>query len=339
MTVMDIATEYVQAGLSVIPIKLDGSKSPAIDSWTEYQTRQPTPDELTRMFRRTTGGIREVGIGIPCGVASGGLECIDCDDHPFLAMLSLVPKSIRNKLTIIETPGGWHILYRCREICGNSKLAMWEDPQSLSEKLGAYRQGTGFSPIGKGVRIETRGQGGYIVGEGSPCSVHSSGLPYVHAYGYYMTDIQTIEPEERQQLWHAAMQFDCSIDKRSAALERARREVKRELHGDYKRDNSEPWTWFDRRGTPIADLLTDAAWTSIDGIHWTRPGKQLGTSAKLSTNDDGEEVLTVYSTSAGELAPIHGAAHASYGRFNLLTRLKFGGDTKEATRFVRELMR
>ncbi len=335
----DIAKKYLEAGLSVIPLRLDGSKAPAIERWSEFQLRRPTLDELDTMFLFPDGSRKDVGIGIVCGVPSGGIEVIDCDDHPFLAMLSLVDDSIRAKLTIVETPGGWHVIYRCREICGNRKLAMWEDPQSVSEKLGTHRQGTAFNPIGKGVRIETRGQGGYIVGEGSPCSVHPSGLPYVHAFGWHMTDIQTIEPDERKQLWQAAMQFDCSIDKRSAALERARRQVKREIRGDIKSDGTEPWVWFDRHGTPIADLLTDSSWTSVDGVHWTRPGKQVGTSAKLSTNEAGEEVLTVYSTSAGELAPSHGSSHASYGRFNLLTRLKFSGDNKEATRFVRGLMR
>lgn len=336
---MNLANEYVNSGLSVMPIRTDGSKAPAIGKWEQFQERKPTRDELYKMFLDQDGRERDVGIGVVCGVASGGLECIDCDDHPFLTMLSLVDDSIRNKLTIIETPGGWHILYRCREICGNRKLAMWEDPQSISEKLGTHRQGTAFSAIGKGVRIETRGQGGYIVGEGSPCSVHPSGLPYCHAFGWHMTDIQTIEPDERKQLWHAAMQFDCSIDKRSAALERARRELKRQKFGDYRRDESEPWTWFDRFGTPISDLLSDSGWSSVDLIHWTRPGKQFGTSAKLSTNEAGEEVLTVYSTSAGELAPSHGEAHASYGRFKLLTKLKFGGDSKAAARFARDLMR
>jgi putative DNA primase/helicase len=50
-----IALEYAAAGISVIPVRLDGSKAPAAKSWTEYQERIATPEEIESWFERPFG--------------------------------------------------------------------------------------------------------------------------------------------------------------------------------------------------------------------------------------------------------------------------------------------
>src|SRR6478609_10603769 len=73
-SVLDTARRYVAAGLSVIPIRGDGSKRPALGSWKQYQSRLPTDDELRRWFVEET-----TGLAVVCGKVSGGLEVLDFD--------------------------------------------------------------------------------------------------------------------------------------------------------------------------------------------------------------------------------------------------------------------
>jgi len=46
MELYETAKRYVDAGLSVIPVRADGSKAPAIGSWKQFQERRPTAEEL-----------------------------------------------------------------------------------------------------------------------------------------------------------------------------------------------------------------------------------------------------------------------------------------------------
>ncbi len=131
-----LARRYIQGGLSPIPVRNDGSKEPALKTWKPFQSRYARDEELERWF-----SISVHGIGIVCGTISRGLEVIDFDLAVlFQPWFEQVKPSVKERLTIVKTPGGWHCYYRCREICGNRKLAMWEP-----------------SHEGKKVRIETRG--------------------------------------------------------------------------------------------------------------------------------------------------------------------------------------
>jgi hypothetical protein len=91
-TVLNWAKAYVQAGFSVVPIGLDGTKQPAFEVlpqewneqkakyqkvWYPFQERKPTPEELSKWF----GGKTPYGIAIVGGAISGGAECIDIDDR------------------------------------------------------------------------------------------------------------------------------------------------------------------------------------------------------------------------------------------------------------------
>ncbi len=85
-TVLQIAREYVANGLSIIPIKTDGSKSPSIPSWKPFQERKPTDEELQTWF----GNGSNNGIAIICGSVSGNIEVPDFDDpsliDPFVSV-------------------------------------------------------------------------------------------------------------------------------------------------------------------------------------------------------------------------------------------------------------
>lgn len=347
-----IAQGYRDAGISVIPLRLDGSKAPALPAGQPqvYSSRLATDAELLEWF-----GTVERGIGIKAGAVSGGLEILDFDmAETFWPWVSLIAypsiadyqrgigrsDELFNKLAVVETPsGGWHVLYRCRELTGNRKLASWEEISSESEKTRGHRAGTGFECIGKGVRIETRGEGGYVVAEGSPCETHASGLPYVQAFGPRLPKVQTVTPDERRRMWRAAMSFDCTINRQSEALAKARRKIKSELYSHLTRNEDEPWTWFDKFGSWF-DILEPHGWTTSDGIRWTRPGKDFGVSASVGSNEAGEEVLTVFSTDpqCGPLAAKSSSSMSFFGKFNALVAVEFAGDRKQAAKHVRQLM-
>jgi hypothetical protein len=309
------AYRYVDAGLSVIPLKLDGSKSPAISSWKPYANRLPTADEIYIWFSRTAG------IGLITGTVSGGVEVIDFDMANLIwPLLSMLDRSLADRLSIYETPGGWHLIYRCSEICGNTKIAMWEPIHTPS-------RGKCYGPpgCGKGVRIETRGEGGYIVAEGSPFSVHMSGRPYVHYMGPTLEAIETISPGERRSIWMAASEFDLSGQR-----DQATQAACKQMHQSSKPiDLETPWDWFDRCGS-WDGLLCPLGWKR-SGDHWTRPGKANGISASIGTNTDGVEVLSVWSTSAN-------LQHKHYGKFNALVELHHRGNRTDAIRAVRTMM-
>jgi hypothetical protein len=68
--ILDQAIAYVDAELSVLPLRLDESKAPAI-KWKPRSSALPRWKELANDFSKPAG------IGVVCGVVSGGLEVLD----------------------------------------------------------------------------------------------------------------------------------------------------------------------------------------------------------------------------------------------------------------------
>ena len=65
-TALNYAKGYIAAGVSVLPLRLDGTKGPGIISWKEFQTRLATNAELDEWF-----GDNNAGIGVITGKVSG----------------------------------------------------------------------------------------------------------------------------------------------------------------------------------------------------------------------------------------------------------------------------
>jgi len=134
---MNQAQHLTESGFSVIPIKSDGSKGPAV-GWKPYQQRIAKPEELKQWFRNG------YGIGIVAGKVSGNLEVIDFDDPAaFERWERLVAElggvDLLKMLVIVETPtGGFHVYYRCSDgVEGNQKLAQRIDRSLLFEASGS----------------------------------------------------------------------------------------------------------------------------------------------------------------------------------------------------------
>jgi len=147
---IEIAKEYYQSGLSIIPI---GEKKLPIGSWKRNQTELIEPSFSSC-----------IGIGIVCGEVSGGVECIDIDQKYSLDgklfdnyknLIAQADKNLLKKLVVQSTPsGGYHFVYKCATIEGNKKLANRHTTEA--EKLE--------NPKDKiRVLVETRGIGGYFM--------------------------------------------------------------------------------------------------------------------------------------------------------------------------------
>ena len=306
---------FTRAGLSCIPIATDGSKKP-LGAWKQFQSRLPKRSDVLQ-WHRDFGS--STGIAILAGVVSGGLEVLDFDDGDLFEPWRQSGESIACQLPVVSTPSfGWHVFYRCGEICGNQKIAM--DPTRDKPTL-----------------IETRGEGGYVLAVGCPAACHPSGRIYVQEFGPPLPDVPTITVEERRQLWQAARAFD-HRPKHQDAVEHRLKQLRREsrparptaIDGDVP-----PWTDFDERGDWPA-ILEPAGWCSYDGVHWRRPGKaDDGFSAKVNIAKNGQEVLTVFSSNAGLLSPTSG--EKSHGKSDAFALLHHSGNRSTSARALRQL--
>jgi hypothetical protein len=251
-TTLDAALAYWAAGLSVSPIREDGSKRP-FGSWEEYQHRLAEETELRRWFADGRLGLSIVG-----GAVSGNLEHLDFDKDAevvfpaWSALVDAEAPGLVGRLSVRRTPGqGYHVSYRCTEVTipGNSKLAMAPDPSDPKKRL---------------TLIETRGEGGQVLVPGCPAKCHPSGRTYVHHSGPKLSQVQTITAAERDILIRAAQSFDCT----PAEQPRAAASADRRRPGDDYNEGGPDW----------ADILH--GWKAIHNRgairNWRRPGKDEG---------------------------------------------------------------
>jgi len=134
-------------GWSLIPLKYR-DKRPAIASWTAYQRRPATFDEVCAWFDRS----EPFNVGIVTGRVSG-IVVIDLDSEDAVAWAGehLPPCEMR-----VKTAKGVHLYYPC------SDDAPWRNKARVSWN-------------GRPLELDVRANGGYVV---APGSVHPSGFVY-----------------------------------------------------------------------------------------------------------------------------------------------------------------
>ncbi len=307
-TVLARARSYVGGGLSVIPIADDGSKAPAIGSWSPYQDRQPTDAELARWFR--TG---RYGIAAVCGPVSGHLELLDVDDpalvRPFLSKVEETCLGLLRRLVLIQTPRpGLHIPYRCEAAAGvgNLKLArgLRLHPETAEPK--------------KKTLIETRGRGGYFLTVGSPAACHPMGRTYRLLRGD-LAAVPTISAAEREALHLAARAFHELAE--MAPVEHPKTQTS-ERRGDRPGDHyAGRMTW--------RQILEPHGWRLVrtrgETGDWRRRGKGLGISA--TTHHSDADTLYAFSSNADPFED-----GESYGKFAAYCLLNHAGDYHAAAK-------
>lgn len=305
---------YRQAGLSVIPIRRDGSKAPTC-AWKDFQSRLPTEAELREWFDFP----RPPGVATVAGKVSGNLEIIDFDWRAetifpaWIGLVELEAPGLFDRLNVVKTPGsGYHARYRCRgsAIPGNTKLAT--DPAA---------------PPNEQTLIETRGEGGYALAPGSPPECHEDKLPYVHHSGPALENIQDITAEERDVLIRAARSLDRSVVPEA------------EPSTPLADDEVSPGDDFSSNGPDWAELLEPAGWALArqDGCvrYWRRPGKGKGWSATTGVckSSRGWELFAVFSSNAAPFeGPANGKPCSCYSKFAVFALLNHRADFSAAAR-------
>jgi len=284
--------KYRDAGFSCLPTT--NEKTPAIPKGTSWKGGQgwTYEKEYSKCY----------GIGLITGAASGGLECIDFDNHfgdakdvlsEFFKMEGVKDIIQKHQLPVESTvSGGFHLIYRCEVIEGNKKLAnrprLLEDGNTIDDVL-----------------IETRGEGGYFVVAPTP------------GYRVIYNDIlkvANISSEERDVLLSSCRTFN----KSAKIIQKS--EEEKDRAGDM----------YNRSAGAIDDMmfaLREHGWVEVkDGI-WRRPGKSKGISATLGRVAPG--IFYNFSSSASPFESEKG-----YTPFAVVSILKYGGDFKA---FAREL--
>lgn len=287
---LDIAIRYMRAGLSILPIKGDGSKAPALPSWKQFQSHSPSEPELRKWFASGTTH----GIGIIGGKVSGGLEILDFDDpslfEPWKEKVLLSSKDeLFKRFLIVRTPSeGFHIYYRCPAgVAGNLKLAMDES--------------------GRETLIETRGEGGYALAEGSPLECHPDRKPYKAIQGSY-ENIPEIAAEQRELLLATARSFDLHLREQDVISGEAEDTTSKSSNWSFR-----PGDDFNARATWV-EILEPHGWVSDhQNGHWRRPGKSVGISA--NTNYKGLDLFRNFSSNA---LPFELRAYTKFAAYALL---------------------
>ena len=283
--------KYKESGLSCLPTAKD--KLPAIPKGESWLMGWNNESEYEESF----------GIAIVCGQPSGGLECIDFDNHfgdakqvlsDFLQIEEIHAIYDKYKLPIQSTTsGGFHLLYRCSVIEGNQKLA---NRPKFDNNTKKYK---------KDVLIETRGEGGYF------CIDPTPGYKFVRNNAL---DIKNISPVEREIIISACKSFNTYADVKH------REEENKDLPGNI----------FNRSPESVSEMekaLKSAGWSEPREGCWIRPGKNKGLSATLGKVASG--IFYNFSTSADPFED-----NKAYTAFQVITLLEYNGDF---SRFAKEL--
>lgn len=328
-TILAAAEALAAAGISVVPVRADGTKRPA-GEWAQWQQDRATVDTIRQWFgvglRRNEP--RHTALGIITGAISGNLEMAEIEGraaHQIPEIQALAYDSgfgpLWEKLCsgwLERSPsGGMHWFYRLAGTpAGNTKLA--RRPATLEELAENPKEKWK-------VLTETRGEGGFVVVAPSGGHTHNSGRPWEVVAGGPET-VPTITAEEHEQ-FQALL---ASINEEPAAPEPVRHLASVPAGGLFGAVS--PGDDFEAR-TDWADILVPAGWRfafEAGGVrYWTRPGKSFGISATTG-KDPARDRLFVF-TSASDFE-----AETPYTKFGAYALLHYDGDHSRAASALRK---
>ena len=316
------ARHYRECGLSIIPLGADGKKKPAfevVSEWTPYQEHPPTDAEVEEWF--SGEGLYEspYAIGIVTGRVSGDLVVLDVESQEIMAELEEAMEDhglgdLLRELTLrVSTGGGGvHLYFRC--------------PETPCTVLAKYRDDDEARP-GKKVKVEVKGEGGYVVAPGSPPGTHESGISYgLESGGFDRKPVWTREKKD------ALFLVVRTLDERPEREARVFRSIPTDLG-----DQGRPGDHFNSTCTAeqLADLLEAHGWhgrrTTRRGYSLTRPGKLAkdGNSASVFPPDGTHPAMFYCFSSSGDFEP------GAYSPFSVYAELEQGGNYSEAAAELR----
>ena len=306
------AVAFAEAGVSVVPAAMDGSKAP-IGSWKKYQVTPADNEQIANWF-----GGSATGLGIVTGKVSGNLEMVELEGRAVAEGLLDEAREIAfnsglgDLWTIISTgyveltpSGGLHWLWRIADepVPGNTKLAR--------------RPGENDSVL---VYAETRGEGGFVVTAPSNGSVHPSGNPWKLLVGSPAT-IPVLSWEEREAIISVFRSLDSMP---------AREIIVNSLSTNSATTGEKPGDDYNAKST-WREILEPKGWSQVftsGGVtYWRRPGKDQGISATTGRNDGDNLFVFSSSTTFEQEKP--------YSKFAAFAHLEHGDDFSAAARDLR----
>lgn len=268
-------------GLQFIPV--NDKKIPVVKGWQTLFAKH---------------NLNSYGVGLVCGELSGNLEVIDIDQkysldgklfENYKRVIHNYDPNLLKKLVVQKTQNnGYHLIYRCKKIEGNLKLANRETTEAERKatyekeiKGGATEDKAKRAAANDKVRvlIETRGVGGQIV-----CFPTRG---YEFLYGDFYS-IQEITTEERETLHNIARQFNEILEEVKQAHSYNKEKVK----------GVSPFEDYNNRGD-VLGLLESNGWKVVgrksNKTILLRPGQ---TTAQSSGNfDHNRNWFSVFTTS------------------------------------------
>jgi putative DNA primase/helicase len=323
VTLLDAALAWHRAGCSVIPVRTDGTKMPAV-TWKAYQEQPASEAVVTEWF--TSG--RYDGIGVICGAVSGHLELFEVEGRAVIETLPAFRDAMRdnghgdlwdrlNGGFLEQSPsGGMHWLFR---VDGGARrnLKLARRPATADELAQ--------DPADKvKVLLETRGEGGYVVVAPSAGRTHPTGKAWTMLVGSPAA-IPTITVDERDALHAIASMFD---------LMPASEPIQPRLNmpGDIP-GGTRPGDDFNQRGS-WDDILTPQGWTKTKHFGgncygWVRPGKNTRDGISATTGRNDGDNLFVFSSST------EFDTERPYSKFSAYALLEWNGDYSSAAKQLR----
>lgn len=310
MSVVETATDYLRAGLCVLPAIL-AEKRPALAGWKQYQRRLPTERQVRTWFAE------DAPLCVLAGTVSGHLEMIDFDnagelfEHWRELVASENPELLDRLVIERSQSGGRHVVYRCETpVSGNRKLAQrtlavdGAEPVVIGGKRYVPRRVGDHFEITLTL-IETRGEGGLFLCAPTPGYAVERGA---------FDGIPLLNDSERSLLIEAA----CALTESLPPMARTPRGAAA---------NGRPGDDFNERGN-VRGLLSRHGWELVRGgenEYWRRPGKEQGWSATLR-----DRVLFVFSSNAVPFEP-----DRAYSPFSVYALLEHAGDFATAAAALR----
>jgi len=308
-TILDTALDLLELGYSVVPIRADGSKAPALASWRHYTAQRATAETVRGWFADDAHDL-----GVVQGAISGGAELTELEGraaHRLPELRELAHASglgdvwdaVTRGWVEMSPSGGWHFHYRVTgtDVPGNLKLARNADREVLAE---------------------TRGEGGQVVV--APSTRHTSGEPWRRIIGGPAT-APTLTAEERDALHDLLRTLDEQPERPTTAPHAP---AAQQGSGD----RLKPGDDYENR-TDWADILTPHGWTLVYAQgrtrYWRRPGKTIGISATTGHAEDRDRLYVFTSSTAFD-------TETPYTKFGACAVLEHGGDLRAAARALRD---
>lgn len=295
---IDLIQSYIDGDLALLPVALDGSKSPAAASWSPSNS-----DEFSAQ------DILGHGIGIKCGAVSGNLVVFDFEGedifHEWLQVIDEYGLELHPDQPVVATPRpGFHVYVRLlQQPPAGEKLAMTAAGKTL---------------------IETRGEGHYVCAPGSPDGVHANGS-YELVRGS-LDHIPCIDMVEFQMWRYAAHEL--------SAVKPKPKQYNPNASSGKARDVSTPGGDYNVNGDTWDEILEPEGFkyvkTNQDGADLYQKPHSSDGGQHIIVNEDSN--LYCFSTSCPPFEP-----ETPYSKFAVYTLFKHGGDYSAAASALSKL--